>query len=210
MSYAKQNLEEGNLNVKKGFLNNLYDRLMKASDTKQAKNIMYAVSFAESSFFPLPPDLMLIPMILADRTKAWSLAFYSTFFSVLGGILGYAIGYFLFASLGEWIINTYNMQSAFLKFQQDFQNYGFWIIALKGLTPIPFKLVTIASGLVKLDFPTFILASIVARSFRFYLLSALLWKFGEFAKQIIEKYLTLALLGTLFIIILGFVILKFI
>ncbi|MEI6627906.1 MAG: YqaA family protein [Alphaproteobacteria bacterium] len=189
-------------------LRRMYDWCLEAADTKRAQYIMYLMAFAESSFFPLPPDLMLIPMILANRLLAWRLAFWATVSSVVGGMLGYAIGFYLFASFGQWIIDTYQMQSSFDRFQSDFQNYGFWIIALKGLTPIPYKLVTIASGVAKFDFMQFITASIIARAFRFYLLSALLYFFGPIAKQYIERYLTLALLVSLAIILAGFAIVK--
>ena len=112
------------------FLRRMYDWCLQAAETKRAKYIMYAVSFAESSFFPLPPDLMLIPMILANRLLAWRLAFGATVCSVVGGLLGYAIGYYLYATIGQWIIETYSLHSAFERFQADFKTYGFWIIAL--------------------------------------------------------------------------------
>lgn len=195
-------------NKNSGFLRKVYEKILQEADTKRARFILCILSFAESSVFPLPPDILLIPMILANQAQAWSLAFYCTISSVLGGIVGYAIGYFLFSTFGEWVIQTYGLQSAFIKFQQDFQIYGFWIIALKGLTPIPFKLVTIASGVFQLNFITFIGASIVARAFRFYLLAGILWKFGPWAKILIEKYLTLVLLSSLAVIILGFIIVK--
>ncbi len=189
-------------------LRRMYDWCLEAADTKRAQYVMYAVSFAESSFFPLPPDLMLIPMILANRLLAWRLAFWATVASVIGGMMGYGIGFYFFTSFGQWIIDHYQMQGAFDRFQADFGTYGFWIIALKGLTPIPFKLVTIASGVARFDLVQFVTASIIARSFRFYLLSALLYYFGPIAKQYIEKYLTLALLASLAIILAGFVIVK--
>jgi len=189
-------------------LHRMYDWCLKAANTKRAKYIMYLVSFAESSFFPLPPDLMLIPMILANRVLAWRLALGATIASVLGGILGYAIGYYLFSTIGDLIIETYGLHNAFERFQNDFQNYGFWIISLKGLTPIPFKLVTIASGVAHFDITQFLIASVIARAFRFYLLSGILYFFGPLAKQYIEKYLTVALLVCLGIIVAGFIIVK--
>lgn len=187
----------------------MYDWCLAAADTKRAHYIMYGISFAESSFFPLPPDLMLIPMVLANRLLAWRFAFWATVASVVGGMVGYAIGYFLFTKIGSWIIDTYGLQHAFLKFQADFGAYGFWIIVLKGLTPIPFKLVTIASGVAHFDIIQFLIASTIARAFRFYLLSTLLYFFGPIAKHYIEKYLTLALLVSLGIMITGFVIIKY-
>lgn len=190
-------------------LKRMYDWCIESASTTKAKNYLYAISFAESSFFPLPPDLLFIPMALAAPKNAFRLAFWMTFYSVLGGILGYAIGYFLYNSIGLWIIETYNMASAFNKFQNDFQKYGFFIIALKGLTPIPFKLVTIASGLAQFNLVKFVAASIIARAFRFYLLAALLYFFGNKARVYIEKYLTMALLATLGIIVIGFVVVRF-
>jgi membrane protein YqaA with SNARE-associated domain len=191
-----------------GVVRRMYDWCLEAADTKRAQYIMYLMAFAESSFFPLPPDLMLIPMILANRLLAWRLAFWATVSSVIGGMAGYAIGFYLFASFGQWIIDSYQLQSAFDRFQTDFQNYGFWIIVLKGLTPIPYKLVTIASGVAKFDLAQFVTASVIARSFRFYLLATILYFFGPIAKQYIEKYLTLALLASLAIILIGFAIVK--
>lgn len=190
-------------------LRRMYDWCLQAAETKRAQYIMYGIAFAESSFFPLPPDLMLIPMILANRLLAWRLAFFATIASVMGGLLGYAIGYYLFATIGQWIIETYSLHNAFERFQTDFQAYGFWIIALKGLTPIPFKLVTIASGAARFDIGQFVIASFIARAFRFYLLATTLYFFGPLAKQYIEKYLTLALLISLGIIILGVVVVKY-
>lgn len=189
-------------------LRRMYDWCLEAAETKRAKYIMYAVAFAESSFFPLPPDLMLIPMILANRILAWRLALGATIFSVIGGVLGYAIGYYLFATVGQWIIENYGLHHTFERFQTEFKTYGFWIIALKGLTPIPFKLVTIASGVAHFNMMQFLIASTIARAFRFYLLSAMLYFFGPITKKYIEKYLTVALLVSLGIIIIGFVIVK--
>lgn len=191
-------------------LQRLYQWTLDRASSPHATWIVTLVSFTESSFFPLPPDLMLIPMILANKARAWRLALLCSVASVLGGILGYAIGYFLFETLGEFIINTYNLASAFERFQTDFQAWGFWIIALKGLTPIPFKLVTIASGVAKLNFQEFILASIIARFFRFYLLSALLWYFGDWAKVLIERYVGWVLAAILGALVAGFLIVKWV
>jgi membrane protein YqaA with SNARE-associated domain len=123
-------------------------------------------------------------------------------------LVGYAIGYFLFETIGEWIIQTYHLQDSFGRFQTEFQAWGFWIIVLKGLTPIPFKLVTIASGVAGLNITQFIAASIIARSFRFYLLSGLLWFFGDWARTFIERYLPWVLGVVLISLILGFVVVK--
>lgn len=186
------------------YLRRTYDWAIRSANTPKAVWTVILISFAESSFFPLPPDLMLIPMILADRTKAWWLAFMCTVSSVLGGLVGYAIGFFLFETIGEWIIQTYHLQDSFGRFQTDFQAWGFWIIVLKGLTPIPFKLVTIASGVAGLNLTLFVTASIIARSFRFFLLAGLLWYFGDWARTFIERYLPWVLGGSLVALIAGF------
>ncbi len=193
---------------KKGWIYSLYYKILERADSPKALWTFCVVSFAESSFFPLPPDLLMIPMLLANRSLAWRIAFLGVLTSVLGGFLGYAIGYYLYGTLGEWIINTYQLSDSFSKFQQGFEKWGFWIIALKGLTPIPYKLVTIASGVARFDLISFTIASIIARGFRFYLLAGLLWWFGPWAKNFIEKYLTLFLVGSLVIIVAGFVIFK--
>lgn len=119
------------------FIRTMYDWAIREAATKRAERTLAAVSFAESSFFPLPPDVMLVPMILARPERAWYLAGLATVTSVLGGLLGYAIGYFFINSVGQWIIDLYNLQEGFDKFHQDFATYGSWIIILKGLTPIP-------------------------------------------------------------------------
>ena len=186
----------------------LYAWALQMAATPKAVWIVNLISFAESSFFPLPPDLMIIPMVLADRAKAWWLATLCTISSVLGGLVGYAIGYFLFETVGEWIIQTYHLQGSFEHFQTEFQAWGFWLIVLKGLTPIPFKLVTIASGVAGLTLSQFILASLIARSFRFYLLAGLLWFFGDWARIFIERYLPWVLCAILASLVLGFIAVK--
>ncbi len=191
------------------WLRRLYAWTLQMAATPKAVWIVNLISFAESSFFPLPPDLMLIPMILADRAKAWWLAFLCTLSSVIGGLVGYAIGYFLFETIGEWIIQTYQLQASFTRFQTDFQAWGFWLIVLKGLTPIPFKLVTIASGVAGLNLSQFVVASIIARSFRFFLLAGLLWFFGDWARTFIERYLPWCLGAVLISLVLGFIAVKF-
>jgi membrane protein YqaA with SNARE-associated domain len=191
------------------YLKQLYDWCIANAETKRAKYYLYIIAFAESSFFPLPPDVLFIPMMLAKPKNAFNMAFWLTFTSVTGGMFGYAIGYYS-DPLAMWIINTYDLHASFDKFQNGFNQYGYWIIILKGLTPIPYKLVTIASGLARFDFTTFIIASVIARGFRFYLIATLLYFFGERARYYIEKYLTLALVATLGIILLGFIIVKLI
>lgn len=181
-----------------------YDWILKQAEKPCAEWILFAISFAEASFFPIPPDVMLLPMAVARRDRAWRLALVCTAGSVIGGLLGYAIGAFAMATLGQWIIDTYHMQNAFVSFHDGFNKWGVLIILAKGLTPIPFKLVTIASGIAELNLAKFILAAAVTRGFRFFLISALVRKFGEPIKTFIEKYLTWVALGVLAAIVLGF------
>ena len=183
----------------------LYDWVIALAGHRHAVPAMGAVSFLESSFFPIPPDVMLVPMVLANRAKAFRIALVCTVMSVLGGLLGYAIGYYLFETLGAWVVRVYGLQSAQESFQAGFDRYGTWIILIKGLTPIPYKLVTIASGAAHFDLFTFVWASIVTRGVRFFLISALLWKFGEPVRAFIEKHLTVLTWGFLIALIGGFV-----
>jgi membrane protein YqaA with SNARE-associated domain len=143
----------------------------------------------ESSFFPIPPDVMLIPMSLARPEKAYSYAFLCTWTSVAGGVLGYAIGAILYDSLGQWLISFYGYGDKVDAFRQAYNEYGMWIILLKGLTPIPYKIVTITSGFAGYDLLMFILLSFVARGGRFYLLAFLLSRYGARARTIIEERL---------------------
>jgi len=186
-------------------IRSLYDWVIRLAGHPRAVPALGVVSFLESSFFPIPPDVMLIPMVLARRDKAFRIALVCTVCSVLGGLLGYAIGYYFFATVGEWVVRTYGLQAGLEKFRAGFQEWGTWIILIKGLTPIPYKLVTIASGAAHFDLFTFVWASIVTRGIRFFLVAALLWKFGEPIRTFIEKRLTL--LTWLFLIALvgGFV-----
>jgi membrane protein YqaA with SNARE-associated domain len=187
-------------------MTSLYHRLVSYAHTPLAFTIYAVVAFTESFIFPLPPDLLMIPMILSDRSRAFRLAFYGTLFSVLGGMIGYGIGYGFSKTCGAWIINTYGLAQKAQTFYDGFAKWGFWIIVLKGLTPIPFKLVTIASGVAHFPLIPFIFASILARAFRFYLLAFLLWMFGPTIKPFIEKNLPLVFLGILGIIVIGVIV----
>jgi membrane protein YqaA with SNARE-associated domain len=187
----------------------LYDWVIRLAGHPRAIPAMGVVSFAESSFFPIPPDVMLVPMILANRQKAFTIAFVCTVCSVLGGLLGYAIGYYFFETIGAWVVKTYGLQAGLEKFRDEFTRYGTWVILIKGLTPIPYKLVTIASGAAHFDLFTFVWASIVTRGLRFFLVAALLWKYGEPIRAFIEKRLTLVMWTFLIVLVGGFVAVKF-
>ena len=187
----------------------LYDWVIRLAGHPRAIPAMGVVSFAESSFFPIPPDVMLVPMILANRQKAFTIALVCTVCSVLGGLLGYAIGFYFFETIGAWVVETYGLQAGLEKFRDEFTRYGTWVILIKGLTPIPYKLVTIASGAAHFDLFTFVWASIVTRGARFFLVAALLWKFGEPIRAFIEKRLTLVMWLFLIALVGGFVAVKF-
>ena len=169
----------------------IYDWTLRMAGHRHAIRYMAVVSFAESSFFPIPPDVMVVPMVLARRDQAWWIAIVCTVTSVLGGMFGYAIGYFLYDSLGQWLIRLYGMEQGIGEFRHFFATWGAAIILLKGLTPIPFKLVTIASGFAAFNFPLFLLCALITRAARFFLLSWLLKRYGEPVQAFIEKRLTL-------------------
>jgi membrane protein YqaA with SNARE-associated domain len=185
-------------------LQRLYNWVLSFANHPYAIWILGAVSFAESSFFPIPPDPLLIAMLLSRRDQTWHLAIVCTITSVVGGWLGYAIGHELYETLGEFILQTYGLEATFNKFQDSFNEWGFWIVALKGLTPIPYKVVTIACGVTGLDFATFTWASIIARGFRFFSLALLFWYFGPSLKVYIEKNLTFVTFASLAALLGGF------
>ena len=192
------------------FLKSIYYWTINKAEHKYSSWILCIVSFTESSFFPVPPDILLIPMIIAKRVKAWMYAFICTFSSVLGAVLGYAIGYFFYNSLGVLIINAYNLSNSFNTFESYYNDYGILIVLGAGFTPFPFKFITIASGVFNLNILLFITTCIFARGLRFYLLAGLFFVFGEKIKVLIDKYFNiLAIL--FFILLIGSVLLiKFI
>jgi membrane protein YqaA with SNARE-associated domain len=195
---------------RRGLLRGAYDWTMANASSRHAWWILGAVSFAESSFFPIPPDVMLIPMALADRRRAFLLAAWCTFCSVIGGMLGYAIGGLLYDSIGQWLIAAYGYGSELDAFRAAYAEWGAWIILIKGLTPIPYKLVTIASGFAGYDFATFVLLSVITRGARFFLVAGMLYFFGPSVRHFIEKRLELAMLIALAVVVGGFVIARFV
>jgi membrane protein YqaA with SNARE-associated domain len=189
-------------------LRRLYDWVMRLAAHRRAVPALAAVSFAESSFFPIPPDVMLIPMIVANRAKAWWLATVCTVSSVLGGIAGYAIGFFLFEAVGQRVVDFYGYGHQFEVFQGWYTEYGLLIVFIAGITPLPYKVFTIASGVAGLPLGTFILGSVVSRGLRFFIEAALLWWIGEPIRAFVEK--NLQWVTALFVVLLvgGFVALK--
>jgi membrane protein YqaA with SNARE-associated domain len=175
--------------VDRTMLRRIYDWCIDAAHKPYALWIMAAVAFAESSFFPVPPDVMLIPMSLARPARAWFYALVCTAASVLGGVLGYGIGALLYDSLGQWLINLYGLGDKVEAFRAGYAEYGAWIILLKGLTPIPYKLVTITSGFANYNIWLFIALSVIARGGRFFAVAILLNRYGEWIRVRIERHL---------------------
>jgi membrane protein YqaA with SNARE-associated domain len=187
----------------------LYDWMMRAAADERAPHALFWVSFIESSFFPIPPDVMLVPMVLANRLKAWAYATLATVGSVIGGVFGYAIGYFFFEAVGLPILQLYGKAESFDTFRQWFNDWGVWILLIKGMTPFPYKVLTITAGVTAMPLIPFMLASIGARAMRFFLVAALLYWFGEPIREFIER--RLSLVTTVFIVLLvgGFLAVKY-
>jgi membrane protein YqaA with SNARE-associated domain len=181
-------------------LRSLYDWTLSLAVTPYALWALAVVSFAESSFFPIPPDILLIPLILAAPQRAFLIAGVCTIASVLGGGFGYFIGAQMFDLLGQPILEFYGKMAEFEAFKIRFAEYGHWAVLTAGVTPFPYKVITITSGLTDLPFTTFMIWSLVARGLRFFFVAALLWKFGAPIKAFIERWL--GLLFTLFIVLL--------
>ncbi|MEO1550199.1 MAG: YqaA family protein [Pseudomonadota bacterium] len=165
----------------------LYDWTLSFADTRYAMLVLFLVSFAESSVFPIPPDILMIPMILAAPHRAWLIAGVCTLASVLGGGAGYYIGAQLFEVIGQPVLELYGKADKFDVFAQNFNETGPWAVLFAGITPFPYKVITIASGATGLDFGVFMVSSVVARGLRFFLVAALLWKFGPPIRTFIEK-----------------------
>lgn len=187
-------------------LKRIYDWCIDAAHKPYALWIMGAVAFAESSFFPIPPDVMLIPMSLARPQRAWLYATVCTVTSVLGGLLGYAIGALLFDSVGHWLIQVYGLGDKVDAFRASYAEWGAVIILVKGLTPIPYKLVTITSGFAGYSLLLFTLCSIVARGGRFFVAAILLNRYGDQIRSAIERHLGLWVAIGAVVLVLGFVV----
>jgi membrane protein YqaA with SNARE-associated domain len=191
-------------------LRRLYNWTMAFAAHPRAAWALAFVSFAESSFFPIPPDVLLIPMVLANREKAWQYAAICTAASVVGGIAGYMIGALLYESVGAWVIQLYGYGEQVEAFRQAYAEWGTWIILIKGLTPIPYKIVTITSGFAGYDLLWFILLSVITRAGRFFLVAALLYRYGEPVRGFIERRLEVVTAGAAVLVVGGFVIVRYI
>jgi len=178
----------------------LYDWTIRMADHPRALWVLAAVSFAESSVFPIPPDVLMIPMILARPSRAWLVAAVALVASVLGGIAGYAIGAFAYESLGRPILAALGKDAAMEAFNTRFNDFGFWAVLTAGVTPFPYKVITIMSGWTGMPLVTFVATSLLARALRFFLVAALLWKFGAPIRDFVER--RLGLLTILFVVLL--------
>ncbi len=190
-------------------LRGLYDWTMGLAGHRHALPALALVAFIESSLFPIPPDILIIPMVLAARPRAWRIAAVATAASVLGGLLGYAIGAGLYETVGRPVLEFYGYGAKFEEFRGAYNDWGAWIVAGAGFTPFPYKVITIASGVTGLNLAVFMLASLVSRGARFFLLAALLWYFGPPVRRFIEA--NLPLLATLFFVLLfgGFLAIRY-
>ena len=178
----------------------LYDWTLGLAGHRHALWALAVVAFIESSFFPIPPDVLMIPMILARPNRAFLIAAIALVASVLGGLFGYAIGAFAFETLGQPILAALGKADSMAEFSQRFNDFGFWAVLTAGVTPFPFKVITIMSGWTGMPLMTFVLTSILARGLRFFIVAALLWRFGAPIRDFIEK--RLGLMFTLFVILL--------
>lgn len=186
----------------------LYEWILALAAKPSAPWALGAVAFAESSFFPVPPDAMLVPMAVSRPDRVWFYATIATIASVLGGLLGYAIGALLFDSVGQWLFNLYGLADKAETFQASYATYGHWVILLKGLTPIPYKLVTITSGFAHYSLFWFILLSVITRGARFFLLAGLLGRYGIGIRAALDRHLNVVVALFAAVVILGFVAFK--
>lgn len=190
-------------------LRGLYDWTISLAERRNALWALAAVSFIESSVFPIPPDVLMIPMVIAAPHRAFLIATVCTVASVLGGMLGYALGFYFYETLGAPILSLYGYTAEFAEFQTAYNDWGAWAVLMAGVTPFPFKVITILSGLTGLDFLVFCVAAALARGARFFLVAALLWKFGPPIRAFIEQ--RLGLVATAFLVLLfgGFIVARY-
>ena len=187
----------------------LYDWMMQMAGHRLAPHALFWVSFIESSIFPIPPDVMLIPMVMRERLKAWFYATICTVGSVLGGIAGYAIGFYLLEYIGQPVLKLYGLEGKWGQLSEWFAMWGVWVLLVKGPTPFPYKVLTIFAGAMHMNLLAFIGASIASRSLRFFLVAGLIYWYGEPIRDFIERRLNL--LATLFAVVLigSFVAIKY-
>ena len=193
------------------FFRKLYEWTLEKSKDSRAPWFLAIISFSESSFFPIPPDIILIPMIIAKRAKAWLFAFICTISSVLGGVAGYFIGYFFYLTIGEFIIELYSLKNEFYSFKLKYEGgIWLWFVFFAGFTFFPFKIITIASGALKINLISFITIALISRGLRFYFVAILLKLFGKNIKEYIDKYFNLLTFLFFILLIGGFIFFKYI
>jgi len=193
-----------NKTKEKSMIRRLYNWTMSLADQPRAIYALAIIAFIEASFFPIPPDVLLIPMILAARTRAWRYALVATIASVLGGLFGYLIGAVAFDQIAQPILVSMGKSDAIAEYAQRFNDVGMWTILTAGVTPFPFKVITIMSGATSMSLPLFITTAIVARAIRFFLVAGLLYVFGPPIRDFIEKYLGWVALAAILILVAGF------
>jgi len=191
-------------------LQRLYDWTLEKAAHRHAVWWLVVFAFAEATFFPLPADVLLVPMVIAARNQAWKLSFFCALASAIGGVFGYGIGYFFFDTIGQSILEFYGYVEQFRKLQLQYNDYGVWIVAIGAISPIPFKLVTITSGVAQMDFWAFTITAIITRMIRFMAVGGLLYLFGPALKAFMDKNLKLASLLFLALFIGGFVIVAYV
>lgn len=200
------------------FIRKLYDWVLHWADTPYGPIALFILAFAESSFFPIPPDALLIALVLGSTSKAFKFAFNCTIASVLGALLGYAIGHFLwwtpsneFTSVAMFFFNNIPgfTEKLFFNVQRMYDKYDFWIVFTAGFTPIPYKVITISSGAFNINLPMFVFASVISRGARFFLVAFLIWKFGPQIRSFIDKYFNWLAIAFTILLIGGFVVIKY-
>ena len=186
-------------------IKNLYNKTMALAGHPQAIFLLGAVSFIEASFFPIPPDVMLIPMVLMNPSRAWLFALVATAFSVLGGIFGYIIGTFSYEHIAEPLLYSLGKEAQMVNFSNKYNEIGFWAVITAGISPIPYKVVTIMSGATNLNFAVFLGASMASRGLRFFVVAGLLHFYGHAIRDFIERYLNWVFMLFVILLIVGFI-----
>jgi membrane protein YqaA with SNARE-associated domain len=190
-------------------LQRVYDWTIGLAGHRHALSALALIAFIESSVFPIPPDVLIIAMVLAARERAWRIALVATIASVVGGMVGYGLGFFLYETVARPILEFYGYAEKFVEFREMYNRWGAWIVAGAGLTPFPYKVITIASGVTGLDLTTFTIASALSRGLRFFLVAALLWQFGTAIRGFIEGNLKLVTTAFFVLLLGGFVALRY-
>ena len=187
-----------------------YDWVLRWADTRYGPWALFVLAFAEASFFPIPPDVLLIALAVSMPTRAFRYALIVTTGSVLGGVLGYAIGFYFMGAFGNGILELYGLSEGFNRIGDIYKEHDAWAVAISGFTPIPYKLFTIGAGVFKIDLWVFIFASIIGRALRFFIIATVIYFYGESIKNFIERYFNIITIVATALVVLGFVVIKMI